>query len=442
MSSFNSTAFKTFLTSHADSAKDFFTESIKRASTFVKKHNPQRFISNKIVEPTRKFSLNGILHSIGSVKEDFIKTLYEKSTDTAKMMLIFDTVSTISSHYNQIRALRKTKADSSKSPTADSNSKYLITQEAVEALLDLCYIVSGFSLNKKLDQKLASGDWLSPQTKDKMTTLIPQMTKLGRDEIFLNLEPVPLSLKEKIELIFSKCANRLSQSDFAPSFVKKISSSYLSNHPLPDKVVSFNRLKTLKDRMAEISNVVNDLVSNGVDFKHTFKNGMLKSSISSLDANGPLIDAFDSKKLFASDVDPVIKRIIPKLKLSDVQIEGNTISIPFDKFFKNGSVYDEVIGQIEGTKTMAVVAFSVLATCIVIPFLKNKFSNYFYNKYNLEEQKVPMKPTVTLNTTVFDDFTKISPAISNPSYNSIRRQPAPPVFSDFTKITSSSNMRI
>ena len=51
----------------------------------------------------------------------------------------------------------------------------------------------------------------------------------------------------------------------------------------------------------------------------------------------------------------------------------------FSDFYK-GRAYSEIIGQRDGFLIMAAIGYTVIVSNIVLPILKNKYSNYMYNK--------------------------------------------------------------
>ncbi len=101
----------------------------------------------------------------------------------------------------------------------------------------------------------------------------------------------------------------------------------------------------------------------------------------------------------------------------------------FEKF-RNKSAYSEIWDQRNGYLVMAAIAYTVVVGNVVLPILKNKISNYLYNK-ELEkkgETKEGLKRKKRFNslaqTTQIDDNQNIFEAFSN-SDNSVTKEKIP-----------------
>ena len=87
---------------------------------------------------------------------------------------------------------------------------------------------------------------------------------------------------------------------------------------------------------------------------------------------------------------PDINKQIPMANMENVTTDFDVIRKKAFSKFHNGSAYDEICGQRNGILIMAAIAYTVLASAIITPIIKNKLSNRSYKKH-LEKEKVKNK---------------------------------------------------
>ena len=79
-----------------------------------------------------------------------------------------------------------------------------------------------------------------------------------------------------------------------------------------------------------------------------------------------------------------LNKKIPGIKLEELTIDcDKRLKIrpkEFQKKFYNGSAHSELVGQRNGLLMMAAIGYTIVVSNIILPILKNKFSNYMYNK--------------------------------------------------------------
>jgi hypothetical protein len=125
-------------------------------------------------------------------------------------------------------------------------------------------------------------------------------------------------------------------------------------------------------------------------------------------------------------IDKKIKVEIPKKQYKFDTVSLKELSANYDQavkslplklmqekqaLFRNGSAYDDIIGQIEGTKTLAAIAYTAVFSAIVTPFLKNIIANSLFKQEKAAVEKnlvtpapAPVKPTVSSNFDTFAQF--------------------------------------
>ncbi|MBE7705350.1 MAG: hypothetical protein E7Z90_06025 [Cyanobacteria bacterium SIG29] len=70
---------------------------------------------------------------------------------------------------------------------------------------------------------------------------------------------------------------------------------------------------------------------------------------------------------------------IPMVKMDQITTDFDTIRKRKYKGFYNGSAYDEIMGQRNGILMMAAIGFTILASNVIIPILRNKLANKIYD---------------------------------------------------------------
>lgn len=197
------------------------------------------------------------------------------------------------------------------------NKEYLITQEKQELGLDLILtIIPPFMLNNFLKKKLESGEITTREARDKLINVVAPVVGASRDELYSTEHIRPI--KETLASVTSKLSTTI---------LKK-------NQKLPAKVED-------------------------------------------------VIRKVDKK---AKSILPDAATILPSVSLEDIASDFDNlakekrISSGILKKFRNGSAYDDLCGQNNGILIMTTIAYSILASNIIMPILKNKLSNRSYEK--------------------------------------------------------------
>lgn len=197
------------------------------------------------------------------------------------------------------------------------NKDYLIDQEKKELSLDLILtIIPPFILNNFLKKKLESGRLTTPEAREKLINVVAPVVGVSRDELYSTEHLRPV--KETIASLISKTSTLI---------LKKFKK-------LPIK---------LEDGIRSIDKKAKSLLPDSAT--------ML-----------PFVTLED----IACDFDNLAKE--------------KRISSGILKKFRNGSAYDDLCGQNNGILIMTTIAYSILASNIIMPILKNKLSNRSYAK--------------------------------------------------------------
>lgn len=197
------------------------------------------------------------------------------------------------------------------------NKEYLITQEKKELGLDLILtIIPPFMLNNFLKKKLESGQITTKEAREKLINVVAPVVGVSRDELYSTEHIRPI--KETLASVTSKLTTTI---------LKK-------NKNLPTKVedVLRNVDKKAKSKLPDAATIL------------------------------PSVSLED----IASDFDNLAKQ--------------KKISNGILKKFRNGSAYDDLCGQNNGILIMTTIAYSILASNIIMPILKNKLTNRTYKK--------------------------------------------------------------
>ena len=343
---------------------------------------PQHLFLTKIINPAMKFRAEHL--SIHGLKKDipaFVDFLFKKSDETAVMLLVFNAISILSSHANQIIGLAKTplkKTNEKESAKELKTKRYLITQELTELGLDIVLtIVPPFLLTGALSRKLYSGEWLSKNTKKKIIKEFEGVLGVERDELFYVKPKLKFTDKVGIDLL-------------------KMSSVIKNDEKLAPK---FRGVTEFIDKKIKVEIP-----------KKQYK-----------------FDTVSLKEL-AANYDQAVKSLPFKL----VQEKKD--------LFRNGSAYDDIIGQIEGTKTLAAIAYTAVFSAIVTPFLKNIIANSLFKQEKVAVENVvtptpvPVKPAVSSN---FDTFAQFNSTVKPNTV--VNKTPNKQLFSEFNNSYSGLN---
>lgn len=263
---------------------------------------PKSFLQDNILVPAYQFRKTYISRSaLFKCCKKVANFIFDKSKETALIMLFFNAVSIISSHIAQINGLKKSKRE---------NKDYLITQELQELGLDLVFtIIPPFMLNNFLMKKLDSGQWT---------------TKSSREHLLYTITPTVGASREDL---------------------------YSTAHIKPVK-------ETLGNLVAQFTNML-----------HKIKN--LPKPIAQL-------IKFVEKNPYVRLPDP--NKAIPMASLEDITTDFDVIRKRAFEGFYNGSAYDEISGQRNGMLILATLGYTILASSIITPILKNKLANRSYEK--------------------------------------------------------------
>lgn len=158
--------------------------------------------------------------------------------------------------------------------------------------------------------------------------------------------------------------------------------------------------------------------------------------------------AFARRNRFIRVIDP--NRQVPLAGMENIATEFDEIRGKAFQGFHNGSAYDEICGQRNGILVLAAITYTVIASAVITPIIKNKLSNRSYKKHieklkkmNIENfHKYKVLPPRNDNG-IFDAFSYIDSTIEpkniTASNNEIRRPNRADTFSDITKINNISS---
>ena len=302
---------------------------------------PKSIIQDNILVPIYQFRKNYVSRSaLYTCCNKVANFIFDKSKETALIMLVFNAVSIISSHIAQIQGLRKSKRES---------KDYLVTQEWQELGLDLIFtIIPPFLLNNFLMKKLDSGQWTTKSARDNLIYTITPTIGAAKDELYTidYIKPV----RETLGSIVAQITNKLHKVKNLPACVEKLI-KYIEKNPnvrLPDP-----------------------------------------------------------------------NKAIPMATMEDMTTDFDVIRKKAFKKFYNGSAYDEINGQRNGMLNLATLGYTILASAIITPILKNKLANKSYEKrlkkmgetpQNIDRKKrfEYVNYSVSNESNVFDTFSDVS----------------------------------
>ena len=224
--------------------------------------------------------------------------IFDHCKETALILLIFNSISIIASHFAQIGGLRRSKRE---------NKDYLINQERKELGLDLLLtIIPPFIINNALTKKLDSGEWTTESARRSLIKTITQAGGVAQEELYNTDDIVPV--RETIGNLVNTVLKRIAKIEKLPKKCK----TFVENNIKPDPI----NVRVPSVSMEEL------LIECDAKYKNT-----------------PL----------------------------------------FDKFY-NKSAYDDIQGSRNGMLIMATLGYTIIATAVVMPILKNILSNHTYKK--------------------------------------------------------------
>lgn len=277
------------------------------------------------------------------------------------------------------------------------NKDYLITQERHELGLDLLLTtVPPLILNRALKKTLESGSVTTKEARDKLINVVAPVVGASRDELY-NIEYIR-PVKENVRSTLSERITKFLQSG--------------RNLPLGLSA----RLRNYNDRLKlKIPNPVTTSYPPNLE--------KITSDFDNLAQSGRISDGILSK-------------------------------------FKNKSAYDDLYGLNNGLMIMTTIAYTILASNIIMPIIKNKLSNRTYEKQlkKMGETRESMKrknrfsylnaPVINSNEmSTFDTFMNNSNTHNNIPKNPISEKEIPKSpFNTFDKynniISQSTGLRI
>lgn len=121
---------------------------------------------------------------------------------------------------------------------------------------------------------------------------------------------------------------------------------------------------------------------------------------------------------------PDPNKFIPMATMKEIAVDFDKVRHKKFKGFYNGSAYDEIIGQMEGMTIIATLAYTILASSVITPILKNKLANRSYEKrlqkmgettesINRKKRFEYTNNSLTSETKVFDVFSNFDNSISS-----------------------------
>lgn len=153
-----------------------------------------------------------------------------------------------------------------------------------------------------------------------------------------------------------------------------------------------------------------------IPFKESLKN--TKNSILIALRTRKLIPKNILSRLNIQELDP--NKLVPMAKMEHLTTDFDVIRGNKFKDFYNGSAYDEIVGQRNGILMMAAIGYTIIASNIIIPILKNKFSNKLYRKHlkDIGETPESLKRKKRYNSLTIPNETDNSKNIFNVFSNS------------------------
>ncbi len=318
-------------------------------------NTPKDFLQNNVFGPAYQFYKNYIGKSARHTYcKNIANFIFNRSKETAVIMLFFNAVSILSSHISQIGGLKRSNRE---------NKDYLINQEWKELGLDLVLtIVPPFLLNNFLMKKFDSGQWTTKSSREYLIDTIAPTVGATRNEL------------------------------------------YNTDH-----------IKPFKESVSDVKNTAIKFIK---DFKYT---------------PDSIREKIPTPKIKA-------RMSVPMVGMDDITTDFDLIRNSNFKKFYNGKAFDEISGQRNGMLILATIAYTVIASNVIMPILKNKLSNHSYLKqlekrgetvesvkrkkrfsYNanpvltindndLFKDFIPISDKQTINNNIFSNFNKTYPS--------------------------------
>ncbi len=189
-------------------------------------NSPIKILQDKILIPLYNFQKENLSRStLFKVCNGFGNFIADKSSDMPFILLFGNALSIISSHWAQIRGLKKSDR---------KNKDYLITQEYKEFGLDMLFtIIPPFLLKNFLEKKLYSGQWTTKSARQNLLDVVAVGAGASKEDLY-NITNKPL--KEIIGNWTAQLTNYLKKIHNLPQSVKKII-NFIEKNPnvrLPD----------------------------------------------------------------------------------------------------------------------------------------------------------------------------------------------------------------
>ena len=154
--------------------------------------------------------------------------IFEHSKETALIMLVFNSISIMASHFSQIGGLKKSKRE---------NKDYLINQERKELGLDLLLtIIPPFIIHNALMKKLDSGQWTTKSARTKLLNIVTDRQPAYREELYNTDHIAPV--RETVGNIANSVLKRISKFEKLPQNFKNIVENKIKPEPINVKVPS------------------------------------------------------------------------------------------------------------------------------------------------------------------------------------------------------------
>ncbi|MBQ3640889.1 hypothetical protein II906_03055 [bacterium] len=149
--------------------------------------------------------------------------IFEHSNETAIIMLVFNSISILASHFAQIRGLKKSKRE---------NKDYLVSQEKKELGLDLVFtIIPPFIINRALMKKLDSGQWTTKTARDKLLNEIAERQPLNTKFELYNTDHI-VPVKQTVSNLNNAIMKRISRIEKLPLKTKEFLKGKIKEIPI------------------------------------------------------------------------------------------------------------------------------------------------------------------------------------------------------------------
>lgn len=205
-----------------------------------------------------------------------------------------------------------------------------------------------------------------------------------------------------------------------------------------DDLYSTQHIKPLKESITDTIGLILSYIKNSPKIPNSIKNIAGKININPPDPN----------------------KAIPMATMEDITTDFDIIRKGNYKRYYNGKAYDEISGQRNGYLIMATIAYTILASNVLMPILKNLLANRSYKKQLKEMGETPEsikrkkrfkyteKPVIEESPgSVFNIFSNYDNTISKTEKQNINEQPPEQTvnindtfkaFETFNKISSKS----